>query len=103
MSLRLVLVCGFFRGIRGCCAGRHPFVCSLISTGFENPGYGSVNGSNVGYENPEYGSVNGSNVGYENPEYGTVGPGVPNPDFENPVYESVDDMPNLGENQLRIS
>ena len=63
-------------------------MCSLISTGFENPGYGSINGSNVGYENPEY---------------GTVGPGVPNPDFENPVYESVDAMPNLGENQLRIS
>ena len=82
-----MLVHASFNAIRSIhsCAEHYPFLCSFISTGFENPGYGSVNGSNVGYENPEY---------------GTVGPnGVPNPDYENPVYESIDGVPNLGKGQ----
>ena len=65
-------------------AGYHLFLV-FISIGFENPGYGSVNGSNFGYENPEYGSVGPNSV--------------PNPDYENPVYESVDGMLNPGNNQ----
>ena len=44
--------------------------------------------------------MNGSHVGYENPEYGNVGPSsMPNPNFENPVYDSIDGMPNPGKNQ----
>lgn len=44
--------------------------------------------------------MNGSHVGYGNPAYGIVGPSsMPNPNFENPVYDSIDAMPNIGKNQ----